>query len=99
MHAFGAAGALLSMYIVKGGAAVGYSIGIPLVLGLRVYLEDAGSDLLRLLSYVSPFRYMNMERIASTGSIDVPFACVTAAISIGLMAASVAVYRKKEFAV
>jgi ABC-2 type transport system permease protein len=99
IYGFGAAGMFLSMFIVKGGAVVGYSIGIPLLLGLLVYLQTTGNEILQALSYLSPFRYLNVAGIMATGRVDAPFVCVTAAISMGLLAASVALYRKKEFAV
>ena len=43
--------------------------------------------------------YTNVARILETGGVDVPFVCVTAVVSAGLLTASVVVYRKKEFAV
>ncbi len=99
MYGFGAAGMFLSMFIVKGGAVVGYSIGIPVLLALLAFLQTAGNQMLRLLSYLSPFRYLNFTGILSTGRIDGPFVGVTAAITIGFFAASVALYRRREFAV
>lgn len=98
-YAFGAAGVLLSMFVVKGGALVGYSIGIPMILALLAFLESVGSDLLRTLSRLSPFRYLDYAGILEKGSIDVPFVCVAAAVSAGLLTVSVAIYRKREFAV
>jgi ABC-2 type transport system permease protein len=98
-YAFGAAGVLLSMFVVKGGALVGYSIGIPMILALLAFLETVGSDLLRALSRLSPYRYLNYARILETGSLDVPFVCVTAAISAALLALSMVLYRRREFAV
>jgi len=99
MYGFGAAGMFLSMFIVKGGAVVGYSIGIPMLLFILSLLQTTGSQILQTLSYLSPFRYMNVVGVMSTGSIDVPFVCVAAALSIVFIAAAVALYRKKEFAV
>ena len=98
-YAFGAAGVFLSMFVVKGGALVGYSIGIPMILALLAFLENVGSDLLRTLSRLSPFRYLDYAGILETGSVDVPFVCVAAVVSAGLLAVSVAMYRKREFAV
>lgn len=98
-YAFGAAGVFLSMFVVKGGALVGYSIGIPMILALLAFLETVGSELLRTLSRLSPFRYLGYARILETASVDVPFVCVTAAISAALLALSMVLYRKREFAV
>ena len=96
---FGAAGVFLSMFVVKGGALVGYSIGIPMILALLAFLETVGSDLLRSLSRLSPFRYLNYARILETAGVDVPFVCVSALISVALLALSIVWYRKREFAV
>lgn len=98
-YAFGAAGTLLSMFVVKGGALVGYSIGIPILLALLAFLENVGSDLLRTLSRLSPFRYLDYAEILETGRVDVPFVVAAAAFAVVLLGASVAIYRKKEFAV
>jgi ABC-2 type transport system permease protein len=98
-YAFGAAGVFLSMFVVKGGALVGYSIGIPMILALLAFLETVGSELLRALSRLSPYRYLNYARILETASVDVPFVCVTAAISAAFLALSMVLYRKREFAV
>ncbi len=98
-YAFGAAGVFLSMFVVKGGALVGYAIGIPMILALLAFLETVGSELLRALSRLSPFRYLGYARILETASVDVPFVCITAAISAALLALSIVLYRKREFAV
>jgi ABC-2 type transport system permease protein len=99
MYAFGAAGVLLSMFVTKGGALVGYSIGFPILLALLAFLETVGSDLLRSLSRLSPFRYLDYAGILETARVDVPFVCVAAAISAALLALSLVLYRKREFAV
>lgn len=54
---------LISMFVVKGGAVVGSSIGIPLVLIMLHLMQNAGSELLRTLSRLSPFRYLDVVRI------------------------------------
>lgn len=99
MYGFGAAGTFLSMFVVKGGAVVGFSIGVPLLLFLLAFFQTAGSDLLRMLSHLSPFRYLDIAKIMSTGRVDVPFVGVAAVLSAGFLAVSVALYRRKEFAV
>lgn len=98
-YAFGAAGTFLSMFVVKGGALVGYSIGIPILLALLAFLENVGSDLLRTLSRLSPFRYLDYAGILETGRVDVPFVVAAAAVAVALLTVSAAMYRKKEFAV
>jgi ABC-2 type transport system permease protein len=98
-YAFGAAGVFLSMFVVKGGALVGYSIGIPMILALLAFLETVGSDLLRALARLSPYRYLDYAGILETGSVDVPFVCVAAAVSAAFLASSIVLYRKREFAV
>ena len=66
---------------------------------LLVQLQNVGNEALRSLSYLSPFRYLDFVKVLETGGVDVPFVVVTAAIAAGLLVLSVAVYRKKEFAV
>ena len=87
------------MFVVKGGALVGYSIGIPMILALLAFLKTVGSDLLRALARLSPFRYLDYAGILETGSVDIPFVCVAAAISAALLALSIVLYRKNKFAV
>ena len=94
---FGAAGTFLSMFVVKGGAVVGLSIGIPMILAILAFLQNTDNELLRLIASLSPFKYLDVASIMSTARVDVPFVSVAAAVSAALLAGSIALYKRKEF--
>jgi ABC-2 type transport system permease protein len=98
-YVFGAAGMLASVFLTKGGAAVGYSIGIPLILALLAMLQNVENEILRILSYISPFRYLDLGSIVAFGAIRGALTPVLAVLSLAFLSAVVAAYSRKQFAV
>lgn len=95
---FGAAGMLYSAFITKGGAVVGSCIGIPLITGILAMLGDVGNTFLRLLSYLSPYRYLDVAKVLSKGGAQPEFIIVFPAIAVVFIAATFVLYKRKEFA-
>jgi len=96
---FAAAGMLFSAFVTKGGAVVGFSIGIPLILGVLNALRNVENELFRLVSYVSPYRYFDIQLILETGKPNAAFLTGFIGISVVLIGASLILYRRREFAV
>jgi ABC-2 type transport system permease protein len=96
---FGAAGMLFSAFVTKGGAVVGACIGIPIIAMVLSALGNTGNTLLGLLSYVSPFRYLDVAAIMSRGSAQPGYVMAFLTITAALLAASFSLYQRREFAV
>ena len=99
IYFFGAAGILLSSFVTKGGAVVGFSIGVPLIMSILNALGGVDNRLFRTLSYLSPFKYFDVEAIIGRGGARPGFIAAFIVLSAVLIAFSFGRYRRREFAV
>jgi ABC-2 type transport system permease protein len=99
IYFFGAAGLFYSSFVIKGGGVVGTGIGVPVITGILAALGNVDSQLLRLLSYLSPYRYLNTTAIIARGGAQPVFVIVFLAISVSLVVATFGLYSRRQFAV
>ena len=96
---YGAAGMLFSAFVTKGGAVVGACIGIPMVTMILALLGSVDNTLLRLLSYLSPVRYLDIAAVMARRGPQPGFVAIFVGIAAAFLAISFARYTRKEFAV
>lgn len=94
----GAAGLLISMGLPKPGAVVGIGIGVPIVTAVLAALGNVDSLLLRALSYASPYRYIDTSAIMLREGAQAMPVIIFVALAVGLIIATITIYRRKEFA-
>jgi ABC-2 type transport system permease protein len=95
---FGAAGMLYSSFVTKGGAVVGTCIAIPLITGILGMLGEVESTVLKLLSYLSPYRYFDVPEVLTKGGAQPGFIIVFLIIAAAFITTTFALYKRKEFA-
>ena len=96
---FGAAGIFYSAFVTKGGAVVGTCIAVPIVATVLAALGNVDNTILRILSYLSPFRYFHIQGVLSRGGAEPAFVVSFVAIGSVLIAVFFSLYRRREFAV
>jgi ABC-2 type transport system permease protein len=95
----GAAGIFCSAFVTKGGAVVGTCIAVPIAATVLAALGSVDNTILRLLSYLSPFRYFRPQTILTRGGAEPVFVIVFVALGSILIAVFFSLYRRREFAV
>jgi len=96
---FGMAGLFFSSFVTKGGGVVGGGIGIPIVMVLLATLGSVDNTIMRLISYVSPFKYLDVGAIMRRSAPQPGFIIAFLLIAAALLTVFLFLYRKREFAV
>lgn len=99
VYLFGCTGLFVSAFVTKGGGIVGIGIGLPIITAILEQLAYIDNSPLSLLSYLSPYRYLDTAGIISRGGAKPLFVIIFVMITVAFVIATFTVYRKRQFAV
>lgn len=100
MLLFGLIGFFISVFITRGGAGIGLSIGLNVFMYILLNLETLGkaleNEILSFISNFSLYKHIDVSKIGRTGEANTIVIFVFLAISIALLTSTVLLYRRKD---